>query len=148
MEIFEEKGHVLFEEEYTTILNKFIERKIRFFPMFSMMNLDAQTQNYSLRFFEDIEMTKVHMEFSLSEIDFIQTGMTVNSMGDQFELLKMVTLKAEEKQREIYVIGFIQYQVSSGFSNWVIILSFSWKSGKRCWMFRIRLCIMIRHLSM
>ena len=34
MDTFEGQGNVLFEEEYTTILNKFIERKIRFFPMF------------------------------------------------------------------------------------------------------------------
>eukprot|EP00343_Euplotes_focardii_P000171 CAMPEP_0205800946 /NCGR_PEP_ID=MMETSP0205-20121125/2765_1 /ASSEMBLY_ACC=CAM_ASM_000278 /TAXON_ID=36767 /ORGANISM="Euplotes focardii, Strain TN1" /LENGTH=186 /DNA_ID=CAMNT_0053064863 /DNA_START=714 /DNA_END=1271 /DNA_ORIENTATION=+ len=37
--------------------------------------------------------------------------MTVTSMGEQYELLKLVTLNEKTNQREIFVIGFIQYQL-------------------------------------
>ncbi|CAI2387534.1 unnamed protein product [Moneuplotes crassus] len=119
MDTFESIGHVLFEQEYTFILDQFIERKIRFFPMFSMIYNYSFDKTFVINIYEDIEQKKLYRSYKLANLDFIQTGMTVNSMGDQFELLKMVTLNEENKQREIYVIGFIQYQLE----KWMKVLS-------------------------
>ena len=61
--------------------------------------------------YEDIEQKKLFKSFKIKNLDFVLTGMNVNSMEDQFELLKMVTLNESNHTRDIYVIGFIQYQL-------------------------------------
>ena len=58
-----------------------------------------------------LSKNKLFKTFKLENVDFISTGMNVNSMGDQFELLKLVTLNPRYNTREIYIIGFIQYQL-------------------------------------
>ena len=37
--------------------------------------------------------------------------MTVESMDDKYELLKLVTMNKQQTRRDIYVVGFIQYQL-------------------------------------
>mmetsp|Transcript_21801 Transcript_21801/g.19330 ORF Transcript_21801/g.19330 Transcript_21801/m.19330 type:complete len:294 (-) Transcript_21801:39-920(-) len=112
---FDALGNVLFEEEYTEILNNFIERKMRFFPMFCLMYLFSFNNTHVLNIYEGIDQIVqnkgLYKSFKLEQVDFVSTGMTVTSMGEQYELLKLVTLNEKTNQREIFVIGFIQYQL-------------------------------------
>lgn len=108
---FDALGNVLFEEEFTEILNNFIERKMRFVPMFLIMHYYPFDKSYIINMYEDIEQKKLFKTLSLQNIDFIVTGMTVNSLEDKYELIKLVTYNKNENKRDIYVVGFINYQL-------------------------------------
>ena len=111
IEAYNEKGNMMFENEYTKILNNFIDEQIKFTPMMSIMIKDPEEDIFVLNIYQDMDQTKLYKSFRVSHVDFIQTGMTVESWDDKYELFKLVVYNEYFKLRDVYLIGFIQYQI-------------------------------------
>lgn len=107
----EQSSSNLFEEEFLDILNKFVDRKLRFYPMFAVMHYLEFDDTYVINIYEDIEQNALFKSFKLEHVDFVYTGMTVESMNNVYELVKLINYNLNKQEREIYVAGFLQYQL-------------------------------------
>ena len=107
---FSEIGNMLFENEYTDILNKFIDEKILFNSMISIL-VKVPEELLILNIYEDMDQTQVFKSIIINLVDFIQTGMTIESCDHKYEIFKLVVFNEDQNLREVYLIGFIQYQI-------------------------------------
>jgi len=86
IERYRKLGNKIFENEFTHILEHFIEGKLRFNPVFWIVNYYSFDNSYVINIYEDLEQKLLFKSVKLENADLVFTGMTVESDKGQFEL--------------------------------------------------------------
>jgi hypothetical protein len=86
IEKFRKMGNLLFESEFTELLDCFIEGKLKFSPIFCILYHYPFDNSYVLNLYEDMEQKTLFKSIKLENTDLVYTGMTVESTEGQFEL--------------------------------------------------------------